>query len=1067
MHKKRHPSDNQQPVQDVRSRTHPYKVQGHTDKTAPGFNAKGQPNKMDGKRTSQDNIQQSVLHHHASENVSDFLRAASRSDDNSIVNVATRPVHVKSCSPLQFTYGDQFAAQFTVHNCPDKTLQQSTRKQSSKRKIASTTSSDVPHGVPAKKQKSKTPPSNNLTPDPSVKVPIPTTCNQPSLSRSIHKCSGMTVKQPTRDHLSKLKRSSTQVGDIYYDVPYKKQKRHTTSTNTLTPNLSAMFPIPDQHVSLKRKYSSQTHASNEANPFKKFKPIQTVPNHSISTKTIPTSTQHQMGHEENSTHSFKTNTIEAAMKGNMSNYFESQIQHQHSIRNKDPCNTPTANVSSHKKLERFQQRKLKQSITGKKASIPAQITSHRNIVCNTSAKDKKNPGVFVKQKHASSACKTLSTLTKATEAQRIKDLRHNKSIQAKEVDKAKDKYRKSIERINRSRTRVEDDKIKDTNRKRAQVQTLTDEEQQVKKLKWSQNKSAQRANRTSKQIAADKTKDKNRKQIARKSQTDQLTVQSVLSLYKKAIQQGPTYPCSCCSRLLYRRSVVHCVKERYKKFAGAELNTILPTESQPSWICMTCHNTLKRGRLPAQATANQLGLEKIPEVLSKCCSFETQLISKVICFQKIFKKPRGAQHGIKGQAVLVPADLSKVSTCLPRPTSDSQFIALALKRRLSDKHEVNKQFIRPGVVNDALSYLKANNIYYSDVEVNSHWQETSANHDKELWTALTDASDADHENVPRMPWDDNGDNPSTSSDVAAGDSGISYNSSCPVSDTDSPKDAQIAASATSPISLHSDPATNSSVCTEPQHSAKNDDEEIIDSEDEVELGNPSEFLDNLLNSRQVNNSTCIYPTLGPEPEHHLNPFTGIQTAQNNEKSPSCSTQATNKTINIAPGEGKIPLSRAKEPGWEAMAHPVLHPTGTTTYYTPTERKTKLSSKKYVNARLLHKDGRFAESTEFCFSALDWIETEEISSSISITARKRFQEDITVGDLRNPDRVGKFLTEDQMFATFKRMKGTPQAWKQMNLDMLAKLRQLGPYTFFITGNPSTIHIFFQVFQMLLI
>ncbi len=717
-----------------------------------------------------------------------------------------------------------------------------------------------------------------------------------------------------------------------------------------------------------------------------------------------------------------------------------------------------------------------------------------------------------------------------THKQTVRALRSNDQVMS---DKQQDRTRKDISRKARTVTQVATAQQQNKTRKqtvralRSNDQVTSDKQQDRTRKDISrkartvtQVATAQQQNKTHKQtvralrsndlVMSDKQQDKTRKQVARTSQKQALTVQSVLANYKAAIREGPTYSCSCCCRMLYRRSVLHCIKDRYTHFSLPELNTVLPPENYSTWICQTCHSSLKRGKLPAQATANQLHLEEIPESLAMCCSFETQLISKVICFQKIFKKPRGAQHGIKGQAVLVPADLSKVSTSLPRATPDGQFIALALKRRLSDRHDVCKQFIRPAVVNDALAYLRQNNKYYADVAVNSEWEETSAHHDQQLWSALTGQPLANQGTISDAVSSIEIENATAIRNAQEHDSTSSHSSPDPVSHTNTSNDLShkqqttvnedsatlsyqsTAATTTenataipnaqehdSTLSHSSpDPGTHtintSNGLAHNQQSIDNEDsttlsyqstaaaticapvnpspdldneQEITDSEDEVELGNPSQVLDDLLNSRLVNSKTCIYPVLGPEPSQEYSPF------GNASSTPQKANQSvpTNKTIQIAPGEGKTPVSRTKEPGWEAMAHPVLHPTGTTTYYTPTKRKTKLSSKRYVNARLLHKDGRFAESTEFCFSALDWIETEEISSSISITARKRFQEDITVGDLRNPDRIGKLLTEDQVFATFKKMRGTPQSWKQMSLDMHAKLRQLGPYTFFITGN----------------
>ena len=42
------------------------------------------------------------------------------------------------------------------------------------------------------------------------------------------------------------------------------------------------------------------------------------------------------------------------------------------------------------------------------------------------------------------------------------------------------------------------------------------------------------------------------------------------------------------------------------------------------------------------------------------------LISQIIPFMSIVAKMKGAQHGLKGQCVLVPTDLKKINTILPR-----------------------------------------------------------------------------------------------------------------------------------------------------------------------------------------------------------------------------------------------------------------------------------------------------------------------------------------------------------------------------------------------------------------
>ena len=90
------------------------------------------------------------------------------------------------------------------------------------------------------------------------------------------------------------------------------------------------------------------------------------------------------------------------------------------------------------------------------------------------------------------------------------------------------------------------------------------------------------------------------------------------------------------------------------------------------WICKTCHNTLKRGVLPAQAKANNLNLDNIPVELSDLNPLEVRIISLRIPFMKMVALPYGEQRTIYGPAVNVLIDLTPVCTLLPRFLSQSK-----------------------------------------------------------------------------------------------------------------------------------------------------------------------------------------------------------------------------------------------------------------------------------------------------------------------------------------------------------------------------------------------------------
>ena len=84
--------------------------------------------------------------------------------------------------------------------------------------------------------------------------------------------------------------------------------------------------------------------------------------------------------------------------------------------------------------------------------------------------------------------------------------------------------------------------------------------------------------------------------------------------------------------------------------------------------------------MPKQAQVNNTELCPEFSELSGLCPIQLMLISQIIPFMFTVSKTKGAQHGFKGQCVLVPTDLKKVQTILLRTCDDEYLISLALKR---------------------------------------------------------------------------------------------------------------------------------------------------------------------------------------------------------------------------------------------------------------------------------------------------------------------------------------------------------------------------------------------------
>ena len=73
----------------------------------------------------------------------------------------------------------------------------------------------------------------------------------------------------------------------------------------------------------------------------------------------------------------------------------------------------------------------------------------------------------------------------------------------------------------------------------------------------------------------------------------------------------------------------------------------------------------------------------------------------------------------------MPADLKKIQAILPRSCNEEFLISVALKRRLTDKSVVNKQQIRPALINGALQKLTKINLFYSNITIDNEWEDFS------------------------------------------------------------------------------------------------------------------------------------------------------------------------------------------------------------------------------------------------------------------------------------------------------------------------------------------------------
>ena len=89
------------------------------------------------------------------------------------------------------------------------------------------------------------------------------------------------------------------------------------------------------------------------------------------------------------------------------------------------------------------------------------------------------------------------------------------------------------------------------------------------------------------------------------------SVYSCIDTFKKKIKEG-TYICCVCNRMLYRKSVVQFISNRYP---SRHLFNVQISFNGKIYICNTCHSKAIQGKVPCQATVNSLCVDDVPTEL--------------------------------------------------------------------------------------------------------------------------------------------------------------------------------------------------------------------------------------------------------------------------------------------------------------------------------------------------------------------------------------------------------------------------------------------------------------------
>ena len=101
----------------------------------------------------------------------------------------------------------------------------------------------------------------------------------------------------------------------------------------------------------------------------------------------------------------------------------------------------------------------------------------------------------------------------------------------------------------------------------------------------------------------------------------------------------------------------------------------------------------------------------------------------------------------------------------------------------------------------------------------------------------------------------------------------------------------------------------------------------------------------------------------------------------------------------------------------------------------------LSGQDYFTQRILNKDTRFAHNPAYIFAAIAYIENKQIQRNKGISFIR--------GKAKQQSDGTHTYTLDDPCSVLDNIKNTPRYWQKARYELIARLHNLGPFTFFFT------------------
>ena len=112
------------------------------------------------------------------------------------------------------------------------------------------------------------------------------------------------------------------------------------------------------------------------------------------------------------------------------------------------------------------------------------------------------------------------------------------------------------------------------------------------------------------------------------------------------------------------------------------------------------------------------------------------------------------------------------------------------------------------------------------------------------------------------------------------------------------------------------------------------------------------------------------------------------------------------------------------------------------------RRTRLTPKKYFNARILNKDGTFAENVEYLFYAQYITEYKQMMDDVLIAVQKSFLSSPS-GQTSDEKYSDLSVCKAKAYHFLQTVRGYPPYWQKAMYKLFAVVKQFGTFTFFAT------------------